>query len=110
MTPHRQYSFRCGLQGGTAAAPEFLNDRNQGHPATYLNSTADCHYLVMLESITGQPLKNCLRSSEFHKLLAAGSMQRLIFCANCNSLAACQRLKSQLPSLVFRLLLWLLGR
>lgn len=36
-------------QGGTAASPPQLNDRNEGHPDTYWNSTADCHFLFLLQ-------------------------------------------------------------
>ena len=36
-------------QGGTAAAPPQLNDRNLPDPGTYWNDTARCDYLIDLE-------------------------------------------------------------
>ncbi|KAL0044650.1 hypothetical protein WJX82_004234 [Trebouxia sp. C0006] len=36
-------------QGGTAASPAQLNDRNEGHPDTYWNSTADCHFMILMQ-------------------------------------------------------------
>ena len=52
----------CSLQGGTAAAPDHLNDRNQGHPATYQESTTDCQYLVvLLQDPAGNVHNMCLQ-------------------------------------------------
>lgn len=35
-------------KGGTAAAPDYLNNKNKGHPLTYQSSTTDCQFLVTL--------------------------------------------------------------
>lgn len=42
-------------QGGTAAAPYQLNNKNLAHPATYWNDTSDCHYLVALQDTNSVP-------------------------------------------------------
>jgi len=38
------------VQGGTASASPYLNDRNQEEPANYLQDESACTYLVQLGS------------------------------------------------------------
>ncbi|KAL3158672.1 hypothetical protein ABBQ32_011414 [Trebouxia sp. C0010 RCD-2024] len=42
-------------QGGTAAAPYQLNNKNLAHPDTYWNDTSDCHYMVALQDTNSAP-------------------------------------------------------
>ena len=49
------------LQGGTAGAPEELNDRNKEEPRNYWPDTSQCQYYVGLQpqgagSMPGNPL------------------------------------------------------
>lgn len=59
------------MQGGTAAAPYQLNNKNLAHPATYWNDTSDCHYLVALQDTNSVPAGRLLSPFEKGPLFQA---------------------------------------
>ena len=40
-------------KGGTAGAPEGLNDRNREHPSQYIESLDECEYVVDVAGVEG---------------------------------------------------------